>query len=98
MASWRFYQGLRSEWRWYRLNESGEVIAESDQGFAELQGCMDNAETAGFSGGAYQVYTRQPHELAGSHPAAPVSIAPVAAVTIDTGAAVQPHESPEKPG
>jgi hypothetical protein len=98
MASWRFYQGLRSEWRWYRLNESGEVIAESDQGFAELQGCMENAESAGFSGGAYQVYTRQPHELTGNHAAAPMSSAPVAAVTIDTGSAVQPHEPPEKAG
>jgi hypothetical protein len=60
MARWRFYQGLRTEWRWYRVGDGGEVVAESDRGFAELQGCMANAETAGFAGGeAFQVYTRQ---------------------------------------
>ena len=60
MARWRFYQGLRTEWRWYRVDDGGEVVAESDRGFAELQGCMANAETAGFTDGeAFQVYTRQ---------------------------------------
>src|SRR5687767_14810199 len=59
MASWRFYQGLRSEWRWYHLDTAGNVIAESDQGFAELPACMANAEVAGFTGEAYQVHTRQ---------------------------------------
>jgi len=58
MATWRFYQGLRTEWRWYHFDEQGGVIAESDQGFAELRGCMANAETAGFRGGAYQVHAR----------------------------------------
>ena len=58
MASWRFYQGLRSEWRWYHFDTAGNVIAESDQGFAELQACMANAEVAGFKGDAYQVHTR----------------------------------------
>ena len=56
MASWRFYQGLRSEWRWYHFDPGGEVIAVSDQGFAELPACMANAETAGFTGDAYQVH------------------------------------------
>jgi hypothetical protein len=59
MASWRFYQGLRSEWRWYRFDPTGNVIAESDQGFAELTACMANAEVAGFTGDAYQVHARQ---------------------------------------
>ena len=58
MAAWRFYQGLRREWRWYRFDAAGKVIAESDQGFAELPGCMANAEVAGFTGDAYQVHTR----------------------------------------
>lgn len=97
MASWRFFQGLRSEWRWYRLNESGEVLAESDQGFAELQGCMENAETAGFSGGAYQVYTR-PHELAGSDATRPMSAAAVAALSIDDNPAVAPLPPPDEAG
>src|SRR5687768_13946962 len=59
MASWRFYQGLRTEWRWYHLDDKGNIIAESDQAFAELKACMSNAETAGFTGDAYQVHTRQ---------------------------------------
>ena len=59
MATWRFYQGLRTEWRWYHFDEQGAVIAESDQGFAELRGCMANAETAGFTGDTYQVHARQ---------------------------------------
>src|SRR5688572_28519023 len=79
MASWRFYQGLRSEWRWYRFNDAVEVIAESDQGFAELPACMANATAvAGFSGETYQVHTRQPgdgtvvdEEKARSGPAKP---------------------------
>lgn len=96
MASWRFYQGLRSEWRWYRLNESGDVIAESDQGFAELPGCMENAETAGFNGGAFQVYTRPDHELVGSNAAAPASPAPVAAVSLDDAPVVQPTARRDK--
>ena len=60
MATWRFYQGLRTEWRWYHFDKKGAVIAESDQGFAELRGCMANTEAAGFTGEAYQVHTR-PH-------------------------------------
>lgn len=58
MAAWRFYQGLRAEWRWYHFDDAGRVIAESDQGFAELRACMANAETAGFTGDTYQVHAR----------------------------------------
>jgi hypothetical protein len=62
MANWRFYQGLRNEWRWYCLDESGAVIAKADQVFAELPACMANAEAAGFTGNAYQVHMRQSGE------------------------------------
>ena len=86
MASWRFYQGLRAEWRWYRLDETGNVIAESDQGFAELQGCMANAETAGFSGGAFQVYTRQPHESDDAGGPAHVAEPRIAALALENDA------------
>lgn len=48
MDKWRFYQGLRSEWRWYHFDESGQVIAASDQGFEELPACMANAAAHGF--------------------------------------------------
>jgi len=69
MAKWRFYQGLRTEWRWYQVDDHGSVIGESDRGFAELQGCMANAEEAGFSGDAFQVYARQSGWLTAKHPA-----------------------------
>jgi hypothetical protein len=67
MAKWRFYQGLRTEWRWYEVDDLGNVIAESDRGFAELQGCMANAETAGFTGATFQVYTRQAGSFGATH-------------------------------
>ena len=59
MSKWRFYQGLRAEWRWYHLDEAGEVVGESDRAFAELSGALANAEASGFDGDAYQVHTRQ---------------------------------------
>ena len=59
MAAWRFYQGVRAEWRWYRLDDGGTVVDQSDKGFEELRGCMANAEAAGFTGEAYQVHARQ---------------------------------------
>lgn len=59
MATWRFYQGLRTEWQWFRLDDLGNVIVKSDRGFAELRACMKNAETAGFTGDAYHVQVRQ---------------------------------------
>jgi hypothetical protein len=70
MSTWRFYQGLRTEWRWYHVDDHGTVIAESDRGFAELQGCMANAEAAGFTGDAFQVYTRQAGSFGATHPVA----------------------------
>lgn len=76
MATWRFYQGLRSEWRWYRFDSEGAVIAESDQGFAELRGCMANAESAGFKGDTYQVHARKPadeHAPGSDAPQAPIA-------------------------
>jgi hypothetical protein len=85
MARWRFYQGLRTEWRWYHVDEHGSLVAESDRGFAELQGCMANAEEAGFvTGDAFQVYTRQAGSFAETHPRAldaPVEDLPVPAAT-----------------
>ena len=67
MSTWRFYQGLRTEWRWYRMDDHGNVIAESDRAFAELHGCMANAETAGFTGDTFQVYTRQAGSFGATH-------------------------------
>ena len=59
MPTWRFYQGLRNEWRWYKLGHTGSIIAGSDRACAELEACMANAEHAGFNrGGSFQVHAR----------------------------------------
>ena len=59
MPNWRFYQGVRNEWRWYKLDSGGQVLAASDRGFAELPACMKNAEAAGFdTRGSFQVHAR----------------------------------------
>ena len=58
VTRWRFFQGLKDEWRWYHLDESNDVIAASDRAFAELRACMQNAERAGFAHTSYQVHAR----------------------------------------
>jgi hypothetical protein len=58
MTNWRFYQGLRGEWRWYQLDDAGEITTQCDQGFAELRACMANAEAVGFAGNSFHVYAR----------------------------------------
>ena len=63
MARWRFYQGLRAEWRWYHFGDSGDVVTQSDTAFSELSAAMANAEAAGFNGDAYQVLARQSGSL-----------------------------------
>jgi len=63
IPTWRFYQGLRNEWRWYKLHDTGLVIAGSDRAFAELTSCMANAEHAGFErNGTFQVHARSTAE------------------------------------
>ena len=57
MDKWRFYQGLRNEWRWYHFDETGQVVAASDQGFEELTACMANAVEYGFDQHSYAVHT-----------------------------------------
>lgn len=58
LDKWRFYQGLRNEWRWYHFDEAGQVIAASDQGFEELIACMKNAAEYGFDHHSYAVHAR----------------------------------------
>ena len=60
IPTWRFYQGLRNEWRWYKLGDTGAVIAGSDRPCAELPACMANAERVGFAHSNYQVHARAP--------------------------------------
>jgi hypothetical protein len=63
MASWRFYQGMRNEWRWYWMDDVGDVVGASDQAFAELTACMANAQESGFDQREFQVHTRDPDAL-----------------------------------
>jgi hypothetical protein len=58
MSNWRFYQGVRNEWRWYQLDQAGRVVSASDQAFAELSACMKNAEASGFQQASFQVHAR----------------------------------------
>ena len=60
MNKWRFFQGLRNEWRWYQFGEAGSVISASNQAFSELPACMANAERVGFAHSNYQVHARAP--------------------------------------
>ena len=58
MQKWHFYQGMNNEWRWYRMDESGEIALGSEAGFSTLDACMDNATERGFDRAAYQVHVR----------------------------------------
>jgi hypothetical protein len=40
VGTWRFYQGVKNEWRWYHMAADGPVIAASDRGFEKLDACM----------------------------------------------------------
>ena len=61
--TWRFFQGLKDEWRWYYVDDRGEVLGSSDQAFAELEACMANAEAAGFKRhDEFRVHARTEHE------------------------------------
>jgi len=62
MPRWRFYQGLKDEWRWYYIDDGGEVSRASDQAFDELEACMANAEEAGFERHDYRVHARSEHD------------------------------------
>jgi hypothetical protein len=64
MGKWRFFQGLRNEWRWYQLDANGSVTSASDSAFAELPACMANAERAGFTHSNYQVHARRTARVA----------------------------------
>jgi hypothetical protein len=65
LDKWRFYQGLRSEWRWYHFDEAGQVVAASDQAFEELTACMANATEYGFDQNhSYAVQLRDSGSLA----------------------------------
>ena len=58
MANWHFFQGVRGEWRWYRVDESGDVRREADYEFPELEPCMADAREAGFRDSEFAVHAR----------------------------------------
>ena len=58
MADWHFFQGVRGEWRWYRLDELGGVVHEGKRGHAELTRCMDDARKSGFRDSEFAVHAR----------------------------------------
>lgn len=60
MAAWRFFQGLRGEWRWYWLASTGSVLAQGDHGFESLPACMADARAAGFDGHTFAVHAHAP--------------------------------------
>jgi hypothetical protein len=62
LSTWRFYEGMNGEWRWYRLDSRGDVSGASDHSFGNLLSCMLNAEAHGFQAKKnYIVYARSLH-------------------------------------
>src|SRR5688572_23936766 len=58
MAEWHFFQGVRGEWRWYRVDPQGRVTDEAEQVFTDMDTCMVDARSCGFSGRAFAVHAR----------------------------------------
>jgi hypothetical protein len=56
--AWHFYQGVRDEWRWYRVDSCGGVTQHAERAFPDLAACMTNAEHFGFSPNAFHVHAR----------------------------------------
>jgi len=67
MVKWHFYEGMNSEWHWYKLDDEREIAASSDCAFQDLDACMRNARDAGFDETEFLVHTRgiQEHLLTG---------------------------------
>ena len=58
MADWHFFEGVRGEWRWYRVDAAGKVVDEAADAFADVQACMADARAAGFSDHEFAVHAR----------------------------------------
>jgi hypothetical protein len=59
LSTFRFYEGMNGEWRWYRLDSRGDVSKAGDHSFSSLLSCMLNAEAHGFLARKnYVVYAR----------------------------------------
>ena len=56
--AWHFYQGVRDEWRWYRVDSCGRVTQHAERAFSDLAACMANAERCGFAPNAFHVHAR----------------------------------------
>jgi len=44
---WRFYMDPNHRWKWQRLSVDRTVIAESNTGYKEYEGCLANARDNG---------------------------------------------------
>ena len=44
---WRFYMDPNQRWKWQRLSVDRTVIAESNTGYKEYEGCLANARDNG---------------------------------------------------
>lgn len=58
MADWHFLQGVRGEWRWYRLDAMGRVTREAPGAFDDLEACMADARGSGFRNRRFAVHAR----------------------------------------
>jgi hypothetical protein len=58
MADWHFFQGVRGEWRWYRVDPRGRIAQEAERGFPDMKSCMTDARGAGFDDHAFAVHAR----------------------------------------
>ena len=63
MSNFRFFQGVRGEWVWYRLADTGSVLAKGDGAFATLGDCMSNAQRFGFDGHTFVVQGQSEQSL-----------------------------------
>jgi hypothetical protein len=57
-ADWHFFQGVRGEWRWYRVDQTGQVVKEADTAFDDMDACMADAQRVGFGKHAFAVHAR----------------------------------------
>ena len=48
MENWRIYQDAHGEWRWWKLDEGGNIIHACELGFDTKEQCENNAAIHGY--------------------------------------------------
>jgi uncharacterized protein YegP (UPF0339 family) len=46
---WEFYQDSRSQWRWRRLAQNGQIVGASSEGYVSHADCVANARRNGYA-------------------------------------------------